>query len=354
MKKYKLFLFTALGLFSILSCQKEEDKITIDDANIKKPELISPANNSNIIFLEEDSAKNILFNWSEADYGYKGQAEKTYTIEIDSATHNFSKPITLQPKDNDSLLVIIKDLNKKITDRGDSTQITMEIRIKATMGKADTLFSPVYTVKFTPYIKFIPPPPPGAKDKVYLPGSYNSWDAKSAFKFVSVNNDSSFDGYIHFSAVNTEFQFTLYDDGTHLYGDNDGDGTLEPDGAKIKVASTIGGYKVHVNMDSLTYTIEKADWAIIGTATPNGWNAPDMDMTYDAGNNVWTITADLVAGLFKFRANEDWKINYGRTTDITDGIAVWFGQDIPLDADGNYTIVLDLSKHPYSYTITKN
>ncbi|MEM6800171.1 MAG: SusF/SusE family outer membrane protein, partial [Bacteroidota bacterium] len=45
---------------------------------------------------------------------------------------------------------------------------------------------------------------------------------------------------------------------------------------------------------------------IIGSATPNGWDA-DSNMVQDAMDpHLWTMNIDLVAGEAKFRTNDDW------------------------------------------------
>ena len=108
---------------------------------------------------------------------------------------------------------------------------------------------------------------------------------------------------------------------------------------------------MNVDINALTYTVLKTEWGLIGSATPNGWDS-DQDMTYDATNDVWTITLDLVDGEIKFRANDDWGLNYGDTggdKKLEEG-----GDNIPVTA-GNYTITLDLGVPPiYRYTIVKN
>ena len=88
-------------------------------------------------------------------------------------------------------------------------------------------------------------------------------------------------------------------------------------------------------------------WGIIGDATPNAWNDPDTDMTYDAGTSTWRITLDLVVGQMKFRANDDWAWNYGDNG--ADGSLENDGDNIVVDTAGNYTVVLDFST-PRAYT----
>lgn len=80
-----------------------------------------------------------------------------------------------------------------------------------------------------------------------------------------------------------------------------------------------GFYKVDIDLTSqaLTYTaINRV--GIIGSATPNGWNS-DQAMTYNATEKCWEIKGiTLTAGEMKFRANNDWVLDWGGSlTDIT-------------------------------------
>jgi hypothetical protein len=60
-------------------------------------------------------------------------------------------------------------------------------------------------------------------------------------------------------------------------------------------------------------------------------------MTWDAVNSVFTITADLTAGEFKFRANDNWTVNLGGDLNAL----TQDGANIPIGSDGNYTITLN-------------
>ncbi|HEY3370099.1 MAG TPA: SusE domain-containing protein [Prolixibacteraceae bacterium] len=86
--------------------------------------------------------------------------------------------------------------------------------------------------------------------------------------------------------------------------------------------------------NAYTYTANR--WGVIGAATPGGWDT-DTNMTWDATNKVLTVTLDLTAGEYKFRANDDWAINLGGDlTALTQN-----GGNIAVAAAGNYTITLD-------------
>ncbi|MGE5429310.1 MAG: SusF/SusE family outer membrane protein, partial [Methylococcaceae bacterium] len=97
--------------------------------------------------------------------------------------------------------------------------------------------------------------------------------------------------------------------------------------------------------NAYTYTANR--WGLIGDATPGGWDS-DQNMTWDATNQVFTITLDLTAAKIKFRANDAWDINLGGDINaLTQN-----GADIAVAAAGNYTITLN----PWTLkaTVTKN
>ncbi|MBE0678766.1 MAG: SusF/SusE family outer membrane protein, partial [Bacteroidales bacterium] len=97
----------------------------------------------------------------------------------------------------------------------------------------------------------------------------------------------------------------------------------------------------------LAYTYRADRWGVIGDATPGGWS-DDTNMTWDAVNGRFTVTLNLTAASFKFRANDDWGYNLGGSmTGLTDG-----GDNISVAEAGNYTITLN----PWTKvaTLTKN
>ncbi|MBK8567336.1 MAG: RagB/SusD family nutrient uptake outer membrane protein [Saprospiraceae bacterium] len=181
-----------------------------------------------------------------------------------------------------------------------------------------------------------------------VPGGYQSWDpANNATALASVAGDETYEGYFWLEA-NTEFKFAKggWDNN---WGDDGADGTLEPGSANI-VATEAGFYRFTVDLNALTYTMTKTEWGLIGSATPNGWDS-DINLTYDAGENAWTITTDLVAGEAKFRANDDWGINLG--DDSANGILEYNGANITIPDNGTYLIKLYLDRPDHSYYIEK-
>ncbi len=120
-------------------------------------------------------------------------------------------------------------------------------------------------------------------------------------------------------------------------------GTGELNGPNIPVSA--GVYIVTFDTNTGAYNFREVGIGIIGTATPGGWDS-DTDMTY-SGGGVVSLTMDLLDGVAKFRADDDWAYNWGGT-DFPSGTGTINGSDIPVTA-GNYTIKFNVNTGAYSF-----
>ncbi len=148
-----------------------------------------------------------------------------------------------------------------------------------------------------------------------------------------------------------EIKFRQNEDWSVNYGDTKNDGILDLGGDNIAVKAGI--YLITVNFKDLKYTIVPTKvWGVVGSATANGWNGPDIKFTPNFGIEG-TFTASnvkLIDGEIKFRQNDDWGVNYG--DDKADGIMELGGANIVVKA-GVYDILLDFtnaSKPTYKLT----
>jgi len=91
----------------------------------------------------------------------------------------------------------------------------------------------------------------------------------------------------------------------------------------------------------------QSDWGLVGDATINGWNGPDMEL-FETATNQYIMYANLASGELKFRFNEDWGVNFGDND--TDGSLEDGGANIPIEEAGIYVITLDLDNETYSIT----
>lgn len=184
---------------------------------------------------------------------------------------------------------------------------------------------------------------------LFVPGSYQGWNLLDSSTVVwSVKDNGLYEGYQWFPA-NTQYKYTKGNTWTDSYGDNNQDGTLEPNGASI-VTSAKGYYKLNVDLPNLTHTFLKTSWSVIGSATPNGQNV-DTDLSWDPVNKVWSGSVALTAGGFVFRANHSWDLYYGDSG--TNGILQKGGNSITVSSAGTYVITLNFNGPVYTYTLAK-
>lgn len=184
----------------------------------------------------------------------------------------------------------------------------------------------------------------------WMPGDQNGWNHGASGRLQSPAFDGVYTGYAY---LNGGFKMTSQADwnGTN-YGWGATEGQLSTDGGAGNLWAAEGFYAVTGDFANLTWTVIPQSWGIIGSAAPGGWDS-DSDMTYDTTNKCLTATLDLAAGEIKFRANDDWGINFGG--DIND--LGRDGSNIAIAEAGNYTINLYLeriSSDKFYCTITKN
>jgi len=187
-------------------------------------------------------------------------------------------------------------------------------------------------------------------------GTPTGWDADTD---LTPNEDSTI-WTIQLELVrdadgNSEVKFRANDDWAdegNWGGESFPYGTLQnqaTDGASPNIPTYPGLYDITFNLSTNTYTFQViSDVAIIGTATPNGWDDPDTDLIpfEDNPNKYWTVI-DLLADEFKFRTFNNWdSLNYtgvwGEPALTTDG------GNIVCPAAGNYRIEVDLENLTWS------
>lgn len=110
-----------------------------------------------------------------------------------------------------------------------------------------------------------------------------------------------------------------------------------------------GNYKISFNSQNGLYYLElPSEIGILGSASPLGWNQ-DVNLLQDeADTNLYSVTLRLGAGAVKFRANDDWAVNWG-SMDFPTGTGTLNGADIPVAAAGKYIITFNKSTGAYNF-----
>jgi len=87
----------------------------------------------------------------------------------------------------------------------------------------------------------------------------------------------------------------------------------------------------------------ESTWGLVGDATPNGWDGPDVVLKEDG--EVLSVYVSLTDGSFKIRENNDWANNYG--DDGADGTLEFGGANMEVEA-GIYKVTVDFASSTYS------
>jgi starch-binding outer membrane protein SusE/F len=128
-------------------------------------------------------------------------------------------------------------------------------------------------------------------------------------------------------------------------------GALAAGGKNLGVKK--GTYLITLNLSNAAapkYTfVAFKPWGLVGDATPNGWNGPDVQFTYDFNTKKWFLNnVVLIAGQVKFRENNAWDNNFGATGTVepapigTGGTLAAGGKNFGVAA-GTWSFELDLN-----------
>ena len=350
MKKNLLIYLTFIGLAAILAgCEKDGTIVTMSSSPVP-PTLTTVPD----LTLVRANGNNVLeFVGNPVDPGFTASA--TYYLDVCAAGNNFDDFLTVwsgnQPK---SMKITVSDLNGALLRKFPADASTpIDIRLRAVLtvdagtGAAGTGANPF---SYTSAAKN------GSVTLYGLP-RLDLINSGLTQKIESALGDGKYMGYVKLDVAKP---FTLLNPDLNItYGGSAK--TLQTNGPAF-VPEASGWNKMTVDVPGMKYELSPFAIGLIGSATPNGWSAPDSKMEYDAAGGFWHITLNLVVGHVKFRVNDTWEdgINLGLGDDTHPGYSLsnlWnngSSKDIPIDAAGNYTVKLIIGSSTYSATITKN
>lgn len=173
------------------------------------------------------------------------------------------------------------------------------------------------------------------KPVLYMAGDANGWATND---YLAGEDGVHFTGFMYLNQNGFKFCTQPEWKGTN-YG---ADFNTAADAANITMTEEAGYYKVDVDLENKSYVLTPITTiGIIGSASPNGWDS-DVDMTYVPYNaetkalGYWEAKdITLASGEIKFRANDDWAINWGGDVNAL----TQDGGNISVDA-GTYDIKL--------------
>lgn len=346
MKKLSSYLWLAL-MTLMLSCEKDESIVTLkQDGNAAA--VTSTAEELAPPITAETLADNLTIKWSEADYG--ANTEIKYTVEMDVSCNGFNSPVVIGTTTNEFFDLTLDALNAKLLSNLKMAQhvpTEVQLRVKSEVKGQFQKTSEAITYTITPYSRW--------SKGLWLVGG--DWDDAAAPVIYSAA-ESVYDGYAY---LNDEASFKFADIRTcdkTLYGGNGGV-LSDAVGADELAVGTSGYYRVKADVDNSAYEFTLIEsFGIIGTATAGGWNT-STPLDYNEGAQTWELNTDLTGGALKFRANNQWNINYGPAdgSKLDGALKLDDPGAISIQEPGNYTIIIDFSKKKspdFTYSVKKN
>ena len=267
-----------------------------------------------------------------------------YYLEADTASGTFDNPVEVATATNsNSINVTHAKLNSVAQGLGIAPDTTGDIQLRLrsviTNSTNDTLerIGEPMTVSVTTYLTVL-----DLSTTWGIVGSAaNNWGATPDLPFFKTDVDGVLAAYV--TLIDGEIKFRENNDWANNFGDNGADGTIEAGGANIAV--TAGSYKVTLNFNDNTYTIEAFSLGIVGSSYNNWGATPDFMLEYDQYSDVFRGIVTLLDGEMKFRMNNDWAVNYGDNG--ADGSLEDGGANIATTA-GNYIVTVDLNDKTYT------
>ena len=337
MKKLILKLTYVTALFAFMQSCDDVERVYYNDA----AETVLSLSDNNLILSEDNGANEILtLTWSDPDYGFDAAA--LYSVQMDVQGGDFSNPQIISVGSSLEKTFTVEELNAKLLSLSmtPAEEGVAVIRIKATLSEYQEIFSNTVNLNVTPYSSLLDLSTNLGVVGSATPGGWGNENIPD-LKFYTTGTTDVYVAYV--TLRNGEIKFRNNNDWSENWGDDGNDGTLDSYGANIPVSA--GTYKIEVNFSSMTYTMEAYTWGLVGSATPNQWNGPDLMLHYNSYQDDWRAVVTLGEGEVKFRFNNDWGLNYG--DDGADGSMEANGANISVSS-GHYLVSMNLNTQSYS------
>ena len=337
MKKLILKLTYVAALFTFIQSCDDVERVYYNDA----AETVLSLSDNNLILSEDNGSNEILtLTWSDPDYGFDAAA--LYSVQIDVQGGDFSNPQIISVGSSLEKTFTVEELNAKLLSLSmtPAEEGVAILRIKATLSEYQEIFSNTVNLNVTPYSSLLDLSTNLGVVGSATPGGWGNENIPDLEFYTTATTDV----YVAYVTLrNGEIKFRNNNDWSENWGDDGNDGTLDSYGANIPVSA--GTYKIEVNFSSMTYTMEAYSWGLVGSATPNQWNGPDLMLHYNSYQDDWRAVVTLGEGEVKFRFNNDWGLNYG--DDGADGSMEANGANISVSS-GHYLVSMNLNTQTYS------
>jgi starch-binding outer membrane protein SusE/F len=345
MKNYKILLLAIFAMFGLNSCEDKDELVF----------TASPQGEFTFVntFLEkytltQNTMSNVAERFVFSAANFDTPTPINYVLE-NSISGDFTDQTVIEgPTTTNEIAVTVGKLLELAETAGIESDVEalLHFRIKAFVGDLDTSTEFTYTPLQSLNI-LIPSVSTGgsaiAPSTWGVVGSgYNNWGAFADGQFYTTDQTDIFVAYV--TLVPGEIKFRENNAWDNDFGDSGADGTLDAGGDNITITNG-GTYKITMNLNDNTYTIDAFSWGVVGSGY-NDWGAtPDAKFYYDYMTDTFKVGVRLVDGEIKFRQNNAWDSDFGDSG--ADGTLDAGGDNIIVTA-GHYTITLDFNTSVYT------
>lgn len=359
MKKYFIYkiFFAFMLLIGIVSCEEREEIGVEPTASAIVMNL-----STDKLILDENFPSNpaLTIKWEPAKYSVP--VEVKYILEISSSkTFENSYNLTTTIESQTHATFTNKELNEAAKKIGLEPYVAknMYLRVSSYIGKSNSLLqtSDVTNLLITPYVAS----PTYEYSDLFLIGNavVGNWDnAATNNTLLPLLKTSSASKYtftgLFKSGKDIGFKMIKVKGSWDAQFGFGSEGVLSTDGGSGNLTvPTDGYYKLTVDTAALTYSLvpvstpiaSYANVSITGTST-GGTDIQLVKSAFDP--HSWTAAnVNLKAGVFKFRANNAWDVNWGVNNEFF-GTGTANGADIPLSSEWNYDIYFNDSTGDYT------
>jgi hypothetical protein len=350
MKNIKILSLLLLAMIGFNACDQEDDLVFTAQEPVEGIVFSNSFLDEYVLTVAASNNLGERFTWQDANFGVPTNV--TYELE-NSIIGDFTDVTTVGTTDGNELAVTIgamlgfaeaagldNDPNTDLPNTG-----KLYFRVKGFIGTEGLpSYSPIQelTVVLPEIVEG------GGAFEIASWGvvgsGYNNWGAFADGKFYTTAVPGVIVSYVNL--VDGEIKFRENNQWGGDLGDANLDGVLDAD-PDNNIAVTAGDYKITINTNDNSYTIEPFSWGIVGSGY-NDWGGagPDAKLYYDYTTDTFKANVKLLTGEIKFRMNNAWGGDLGDAN--LDGVLDADADNNIATTEGHYVVTVDLKDNSYS------
>ena len=303
-----------------------------------------------VLTLANNDVEAVNVTWDDPILSSSLSVDIDYVLEAATPGTDFAMPIEVGSVTNmDALSLTNAQLNAVAYQTGIpvDTAGDLEVRLRATITDATSgslleRTSTTITINVTTYLTVLDL----STTWGIVVSGYNNWGATPDAPFYTTDVAGVIVAYANL--VDGEIKFRENNDWASNYGSDDASTTSGVTSGSLSganIAVTAGSYKITMDLNNLTFSMENFSLGIVGGAYNNWGATPDFMLEYDQYSDVFRGLVTLIDGEMKFRMNNDWGTNYG--DDGADGTLELNGSNIVVTA-GMYFATVNMNDLTYT------